>query len=103
MGEHTRGPWTVRRWSGGDRIDIVDRDGEDIAKRVRAVDAELIAAAPDLLQVVEDAEYALGNVIKPECWRDYEDMKVWAESMFLPAARAALAKVRGVLPSSHST
>ncbi len=49
----------------------------------------------ELAQALDLAEYALGNAVKPDCWRDFEDLKVWAQSLFLPAARAILAKVKG--------
>lgn len=57
--------------------------------------ARLIAAAPDLLECVTEAEYALGNAVKPDCWRDFDDLKVWAEH-WLPGAREALVRARPV-------
>jgi len=52
----------------------------------------LLASAERLEKVEEQlrrAEYAIGNYLKPDKWRDEECFKVWAEQ-WLPEARAAL-------------
>ena len=88
--EHTPGPWHIME--GTDWV-IVSPEVSVAAvytprgvREVRQANANLIAAAPDLLEALETAAYVL------EHYLDYtqNDMAVMAED-----ARAALAKARG--------
>ncbi len=84
---HTPGPWAVG--SNGASTKIVDADGKAVAMitpRRGAWNGDLLAAAPELLESLKDLENILS--CKP-CDRD--------EHKLLDAARAAIAKAKGVI------
>ena len=84
MSNHTPGPWRVDHGSMLDGVNVITPRNEWIcylgmASRPDVVaDANLIAAAPELLEALEDAV------------RDSESPGQW-----LDEARAAIAKARG--------
>ena len=87
MPEHTEGPWRFRRDEIGKRIGSIGKaDGSEVITTVeywiKDANANLIAAAPDLLEALN---YALAShtedVMMPDDWMDF--------------ARAAIAKARG--------
>ena len=87
MPEHTDGPWRFRRDEIGKRIGSIGKaDGSEVITTVeywiKDANANLIAAAPDLLEALN---YALAShtedVMMPDDWMDF--------------ARAAIAKARG--------
>jgi hypothetical protein len=83
--EHTPGPWAVG--SNGASIKIVDADGKAVAMVTPRRDwwnADLIAAAPELLDSLKDLENILS--CKPY---DRDEQKL------LVIARAAIAKAKG--------
>ena len=51
---HTSGPWTQIVYAGDQHTSIVNSDKTHIAAVNKKNDAALIAAAPDLLRVVQD-------------------------------------------------
>lgn len=72
--KHTAGPWEVDPLKQGILGDVSTADGsqcvaqaqqvsgDDLKQSIRAANARLIAAAPDLLEALKDARYALyGN------------------------------------------
>ena len=87
MPEHTEGPWRFRRDEIGKRIGSIGKaDGSEVITTVeywiKDANANLIAAAPDLLEALN---YALAShtedVMMPDDWMDF--------------VRAAIAKARG--------
>ena len=87
MPEHTEGPWRFRRNEIGKRIGTIGKaDGSEVITTVeywiKDANANLIAAAPDLLEALN---YALAShtedVMMPDDWMDF--------------ARAAIAKAKG--------
>lgn len=96
MNKHTAGPWIARRTSAGLSgtkgwaIDF-NEDQEQVVDFVyEESDARLIAAAPDLLEVLESIEMRLDAF--NEAQRDMPADSVW---VCLEKARAAIAKARG--------
>lgn len=49
----------------------------------------------DLVAALKLAEHAMSFVLQPGYTQTAEGIKAWADELFLPAARAALAKVKG--------
>jgi hypothetical protein len=110
MSKHTDGPWQI---NGFDRIvhgEIITSDGGIIAAvhdfnrydrdEERAANARLIAAAPDLLAALVEAEdlfahkycYADGRVVGAD---EGSAVGLSVGAAWLLDARAAIAKVRG--------
>lgn len=79
---HTPGPWRLDKWNGyllsSENISIVKFD----VSRTRLQDAQLIAAAPDLLK-------ALDAIINDDA--EYPQI----DSKLVDKARAAIKKARG--------
>lgn len=50
---HTPGPWAVR-WHNGLRTAIIEAGGERLACNIKNSDADLMAAAPDLLAALRE-------------------------------------------------
>lgn len=104
MSAHTPGPWFVT--SSGQPHDLVtsthddglDDDvcevygGNDDSDEVRAANAHLIAAAPELLAALKEAERALTVAVRHAC--DMPDFDP-GEHHVIKAARAAIAKAEG--------
>lgn len=97
VGEVARPPWRVDAETPNHApiITAADGMGRDIAeirgdtKAERAATARLIAAAPELLEALKDAETWIANVV---------GMSVEANSLrnlFLDQSRAAIAKAEG--------
>lgn len=51
--KHTPGPWGIAKDEKGDRV-VVDSNGIVVCRRMPEPDARLIAAAPLLLQALQD-------------------------------------------------
>lgn len=54
---HSPGPWTASQWQDDSftyNSEVIDRDGSRVVGIVRKADAELIAAAPELLECLRD-------------------------------------------------
>jgi hypothetical protein len=91
------GEWTVRTWYTDERgrrctawPAVCDAGGQD-----NEANARLMAAAPKLLEALEWAEYALGNLVKPESVSGPDDTKAWAEHWLLDARKAIAAAKNG--------
>jgi hypothetical protein len=90
--KHTPGPWFVD-WDGKDvAVFAKDNIGEPLltlrsAKNLLDKDANLVAAAPDLLLALERVEHALGLVFSKKPLRDMSET--------LAEARAAIKKAKG--------
>ena len=91
MNKHTKGPWrywTQRRPESEDTCTFVSIDGVEIlravTKTMTEADARLIAAAPDLLEVLQ---WFMPFI---ESEQDDERQAPWVEK-----ARAAIAKATG--------
>lgn len=53
MSKHTPGPWTMGRWvSRGQPARVVESEGGIQIATVRSPNAELVAAAPDMLNAL---------------------------------------------------
>jgi hypothetical protein len=63
MSKHTKGPWKVRRT---EYYYIVESEGYLISKNELKADAHLIAAAPDMLAVLQHVERMLESFTKAE-------------------------------------
>jgi hypothetical protein len=86
--QHTPGPWVIHRPNDSERIDINAEGSFYIAEVIggmtaQEANAHLIAAAPDLLEALEELE-ALGSLELPQR-RDAALLK----------AKAAIAKAKG--------
>lgn len=83
MDKHSVGPWTMRgSYTGSTVIHIEDANGQHLAAVRKEMDADLIAAAPELLAALR---VIVGNG------------GIGPESMFREA-RAAIAKATGKTP-----
>jgi len=103
MTTHTPGPWTVRErsddYTDGYFIEAVDRDVCTVAvaghtDKAQFANARLIAAAPDLLELVQYVDYAVGESM----WKFDSDDDVMPVHMTIKAlrdVRALLARIRG--------
>lgn len=115
--KHTKGPWEANQYAGGrgDDIDLgydienayglianVYADGAAINNmEMFEANARLIAAAPDLLEALVDAEAALRQMDKTIEWEfgdcrsddEMEADKAWSTQVY--TARAAIAKAKG--------
>ena len=107
MTKHTPGPWMICYWSDGgaryigpDNTQWVARIAEDnIPEDIRLANARLIAAAPDLLEALQEAcDLALGDAHEPSskcvdtCDNPIYCGEEWAIAQ---KARAAIAKAKG--------
>lgn len=99
MTEHTPGPWRYQRGNKQNPLNgcVCAPDGTlmhltAVMNKRDESDARLIAAAPELLEALKDAEFLLRKVSIN--WREAASM---ADSMKRSAedARAAIAKARG--------
>mgnify|MGYP003662523849 CR=1 FL=1 len=87
MSEHTPGPWQVipswEDWTieGPNKEEIIFQDGPYQTPTIKLENARLIAAAPELLEALEDAALALEDAGK---------------RMQAAMARAAIAKTEGL-------
>jgi hypothetical protein len=108
MSEHTPGPWTAAPcsragyWIAVDKhpfsvVATLDEEGRygAIEGDNAEANARLIAAAPDLLAVVEEAIRLYGKPGGP--WNVPSDPGGW-----IARAQAAVAKARGTMPSMSS-
>ncbi len=84
MAEHTPGPWRVEKYvSAVGMYCIVEPHGRSLAFtdiRANEADANLLAAAPDLLEA---------------CKRALRDMTEWDGDELIPLIEAAIAKAEG--------
>jgi hypothetical protein len=87
MSGHTPGPWRI------EKQDIYgnDKNGYICTWSGRSGDAKLIAAAPDLLEALEDITDRFERCIKQYAITDDDEMAKVPTS----AARAVIAKARG--------
>ena len=89
--QHTPGPWHIGRRAGNPAI--YAQDGAEVAQMLTVTNddwrdnARLIAAAPDLINLVADAEFQLARL-------KGENLSLYART-FSALARAALAKAQG--------
>ena len=97
--KHTPGPWTARHTPS--RVPSVpdlwcidwSKDQEEVAEIVHGeADARLIAAAPDLLEALEELRSAIIDLDQDE------DGSVNLLENAIRKARLAIAKARGVAP-----
>lgn len=87
---HTPGPWSFRGCDGGWAIDF-NEDQEQVVDYVyEEADARLIAAAPELLEALEDIANDYAERFDMDSQSTNPGMKVVVEN-----ARAAIAKARG--------
>lgn len=87
---HTPGPWSFRGCDGGWAIDF-NEDQEQVVDFVyEEADARLIAAAPDLLEALEDLADDISDRFDMESPSTNPGMK-----HAVGAARAAISKARG--------
>lgn len=87
---HTPGPWSFRGCEGGWAIDF-NEDQEQVVDYVyEEADARLIAAAPELLEALEDIANDYAERFDMDSQSTNPGMKVVVEN-----ARAAIAKARG--------
>lgn len=87
---HTPGPWSFRGCDGGWAIDF-NEDQEQVVDYVyEEADARLIAAAPELLEALEDLANDYAERFDMDSQSTNPGMKVVVEN-----ARAAIAKARG--------
>ena len=93
---HTPGPWNLVWW-GNEEYPyplsvLADRNSAWVARGGSVsseANARLIAAAPDLLDELQNIANA-----SPHTWDDPSDFQGWAQSR----ARAAIAKAKGEAP-----
>ena len=89
--KHTPGPWHIGKRAGNPAI--YSHEGAEIAEMLTVTNdewrdnARLIAAAPDLINLVADAEFQLARL-------KGENLSLYART-FSALARAALAKAQG--------
>ncbi len=87
---HTPGPWSFRGCDGGWAIDF-NEDQEQVVDYVyEEADARLIAAAPKLLEALEDIANDYAERFDMDSQSTNPGMKVVVEN-----ARAAIAKAKG--------
>lgn len=102
MSSHTKGPWKVEKMpDDGGEFSIFSNTGIYVALTVGGTDSEeanarLIAAAPDLLEALEQL-FRIGDVyrsaIEHDAYGEYGskmDLEQWTD-----LAKAAIAKARG--------
>jgi hypothetical protein len=98
MSKHTPGPWTVVQDTGAEDDYYVITEKEDVlATGLTEADADLIAAAPDLLAALQNIMgMAQAHVNRAKALRHNKGKPV-VEAMEadLAAARAAIAKAEG--------
>lgn len=82
MSGHTKGPWCVMQY-GYEKYSVNGEHGVEICGAWRRQDAQLIAAAPDLLEALESL------IEKSECYGLGEECAEYN------AAKAAIARARG--------
>lgn len=92
---HTPGPW---EWANDQVFSLAEPPNynDSICTVLQKAphweaNAALIASAPALLEAMRDAEYAIGNLAASDA-PDLDGLLLWAEQLFLPAARAAIAR-----------
>ena len=95
-GKHTPGPWSLedrgykfivhKHGEGYVTRDVCRLDGSTMSAFNQAANAHLIAAAPDLLEVVEDAV---------DAWETHCESGDMMQGDWVRDARAAIAKARG--------
>jgi len=100
--QHTPGPWNVYRWADGnmtcidggpdDTICIASISGDDPEKPWRRANADLIAAAPDLLAALEAVLREC--VLVQKHYGDSSNAREAASARL--TAEAAIAKARGL-------
>ena len=85
MSKHTPGPWRVAVWN------VYAKSENPVARASSVGDARLIAAAPDMLEALEELVGTLddGDTV----WMDVETKRPVTEK-----ARAIIAKATGVAP-----
>ena len=97
--QHSKGPWTAELIYDK-YFDIVDADGYDVAEEVGLDDADLIAAAPEMLGVLR----AMLEVHDEPCWLDHHGLcqthylrrnDAGEPECEVELARAAIAKAEG--------
>ena len=101
MSKHTSGPWTIYRktrtyafirgvgWDGFARV-VKRLDGDDEDSPEGMANARLIAAAPDLLEALDDMLETYGDK-----YDDEGRVKFSSELEMIGRARAAITKVEG--------
>ena len=88
MSKHTPGPWEAREHSDGSHW-FVDWDGGWTAgDELSEANARLIAAAPDLLNALEESLVVIS-------FSDFHEDQVPAANEVMRRIRAAIAKARG--------
>lgn len=105
MSKRTPGPWMVATCRAGSMLAVIDQEGSIIAELVQwrtstnpqirqepPANAQLMAAAPELLEACEAHMAALGSKI-----RDGKDRPEYAEAIYQAQKKmiAAIAKARG--------
>ena len=91
--KHTPGPWKTLKTFGG-VTHVMTQDDKSIAllrgyKHPYSANARLIAAAPDLLDVVKEANAELERLNDPRGFVSIRQMRI------MEKARAAIAKATG--------
>ena len=107
MSKHTPGPWKVehrgykyivsKSRDGYITRDVCRMDGSTMAAFAQEANARLIAAAPELLDVLELALRAHGTMLLSDPPQD-----PWVSWAVEQKARAAIAKATGVLAEGDS-
>lgn len=94
MSEHTPGDWMA--WENPYRaspvrgFDVMDGKGGQVAQYCTKPDARLIAAAPDMLEVLKMV-VGFGDI-----WDRRYSMSIYDIDDIIEAARASIAKVEGM-------
>lgn len=87
---HTPGPWSMRATPESSNHDFAVDIGRDYVGLFVEADARLIAAAPELLEALQDAIAAVKVFHGPVAWDTY-----WNHSPECKRWRAAIAKATG--------
>ena len=94
MADHVSGPWQVQEFKKHPDIKrIIDKNGSFIADADYRQNARLIAAAPELLAALIDAESAMFHVRADGGFATAADRQAMDDAWI--AARAAIAKATG--------
>ena len=93
MSERTAGPWYAASTGNHQGLIIAEATGASVAVSYDSCDADLIAAAPDLLIALEKAIIHLQAQADLTSSQGYEVGVKWQEA--LDAARDAIVKAKG--------
>lgn len=96
--KHTKGPWIMEAsdiFSSDGSKDRVAQVNPDLGNPDWVYDAQLIAAAPELLGALETAKDTLDGILEHECKQDPDSNEVHHLQEVLMEVNEAIAKARG--------